>query len=77
METITLHQLSEDEAAKVVGIDGGCGLEEKLNNLGVRAGKEITKVNDSFVGGPVTVKVDNAKVAIGHGMAKKIMVEVE
>ena len=76
MDKITLHELSEDEAAKVVEIKGGRGLEEKLNNLGVRAGKELTKVNDSFVGGPITVKIDNAKVAIGHGMAEKILVEV-
>lgn len=77
MKKLTLHQLNEDQAGTVVEINGGCGLEQKLNNLGVRPGKEIVKINDSFIGGPVTVQVDQAKVAIGHGMAEKIVVEVD
>ena len=76
MKKMTLHQLNADQAGTVVEINGGCGLEEKLNNLGVRPGKEIVKINESFIGGPVTVQIDHTKVAIGHGMADKIIVEV-
>ncbi len=77
MEQLTLQQLNQEETGRVVELVGGCGLTEKLNNMGIRKGKKLTKVSDSFIGGPVTVRFDNTKVAIGSGMAEKIIVEVD
>jgi len=59
----------------VVEIQGGHGLVNRLNALGIRPGKRITKVSSMFMRGPVTIQVDRAQVAIGFGMAKRIIVE--
>lgn len=56
---------------------GGHGLAGRLNALGIRPGKRITKVSGMFMRGPMTVQVDRAQVAIGFGMAGKIVVEVD
>jgi len=56
---------------------GGCyGVIHRLEALGIRPGKKITKISAHFWRGPVTVIVDKTKIAIGHGMAQKIVVEV-
>lgn len=77
MNTYTLNELSEGERCKVIAINGGTGLISKLDNLGIRLGKELVKINNSFFGGPIAVKVDNIKIAIGKNMANKIIVEAD
>ena len=77
MEKVDLTQLEEGKTGVVVGIHGGDGLVHRLESLGIRAGKKVTKVTSQLLRGPVTVKVDNSQVAIGFGMAKKILVEKE
>ena len=47
----------------------------RLNALGIRPGQRITKVSSTPMRGPVTIKIGNAQVAIGFGMANKIIVE--
>ena len=73
---ITLNQLNKGVEGTVVNLNGGRGLVNKLNSLGIRKGKNVSKISDSFIGGPVTVRIDNTKIAIGRGMADKIIVEV-
>lgn len=77
MKQLTLNQLRQGERGKIISFDGGSSLVNKLNALGLRKDKEITKISGSFIGGPVTVQIDNAKIAIGQGMAAKIIVEVD
>jgi ferrous iron transport protein A len=56
----------------------GChGLAGRLHSLGVRPGKRITKVSGMFMRGPITLQVGQAQLAIGYGMAGKILVEVD
>jgi len=68
-------QLKEGEKAKVIEIIGGCGLIRKLDALGIRPGVEITKISSQVLRGPQTLQIGNTQVAIGFGMAKKIVVE--
>jgi ferrous iron transport protein A len=77
MKKITLIQLNEKTKAIVREVEGGHNIEHKLEALGIRPGVEIEKITSHFWRGPVTVMVGQAKVAIGHGMAEKIHVEVE
>jgi ferrous iron transport protein A len=72
-----LTQLEEGETGVVVSIYGGYGLLHRLESLGIRVGKKVTKVSSQLMRGPVTVRVDNSEVAMGFGMARKIMVEME
>ena len=73
---VDLTQMQPDEVGAIVDIDGGCGLAGKVQSLGIRNGKKITKVSSHFFRGPQTIKIGNSQVAIGFGMAKRIFVEV-
>ena len=77
MKEMYLTQLGEKQTAMVKEIEGGHGVAGRLAALGIRPGKHVTKVSSHFWHGPVTVRVGKAQVAIGHGMARKILVEVE
>jgi ferrous iron transport protein A len=77
MKTKDLTQLAEGESGVVVGIYGGYGLIRRLEALGIREGKRVTKVSSQLMRGPVTLRVDNGQVAMGFGMASKIMVELK
>jgi len=72
-----LTQLKEGETGTVVGIHGGHGLVCRLESMGIRAGKRVTKVSSQIMRGPVTLRVDQGQVAMGFGMAKKIQIETE
>ena len=67
-----LGQLGIGEMARIVAIGGGRGLRQKLFLRGLLEGKTV-RVISSY--GPVTVEVDRSVVAIGRGMAQKIIVE--
>ena len=74
---VTVNQMQAGQSGRVVEIMGGHDLVNRLNSLGIRRGKRITKVSAMFMRGPVTLQVDQARLAIGFGMAGKIIVEVE
>ena len=74
---VTLRQMQAGQSGKVVQVQGGYGLVSRLSALGIRPGKRITKVSSMFMRGPVTIQVGNAQVAIGFGMANKIIVELD
>lgn len=76
MEKVDLTQLKEGESGVVVNIQGGYGLVRRLDSLGIRVGKKVTKVSSQLMRGPVTVRIDNFQVALGFGMARKIFVRV-
>jgi ferrous iron transport protein A len=73
----TLTRMSSGQTGTVVQIAGGHNLTLRLQALGIRPGKSITKVSAMFGHGPVTVQVDNTQIAIGFGMAGKIIVELD
>jgi ferrous iron transport protein A len=73
---LTLDQLKAGQTGIVVQISGGHGLIRRLQALGIRSGKRITKVSSMFMRGPVTVQIDSAQFALGFGMAKRILVEL-
>ena len=75
--TINLTQMQPGEVGIVKEIQGGQGFIRKLQSMGVRPEKKITKVSSHFWHGPQTVEVDNIQIAIGFGMAKRILVQVE
>ena len=74
---ITVRQMGAGQSGRVVQISRGHGLTNRLHSLGIRPGRRITKVSAMFMRGPVTLQVGRAQVAIGYGMAGKILVEVE
>jgi len=77
MNIIPLTQMASGESGIVAEIHGGQGVERRLAALGLRTGEKITKISAQFLRGPVTAQTGRTQIAIGFGMANKIMVEVE
>ncbi len=75
-KTLTLAQLKAGSRAKVSGILGGSHLQAKLMNMGIYVDKEISKLSHIGLKGPVVVKVGRTILALGHGIAEKVTVEV-
>jgi len=61
----------------VVGVLGGRGLTQRLDALGIRPGKKVTKISSTLFRGPVMLRVNNTQVAVGFGMARRIIVEAD
>jgi len=74
-EQTTLVQMESGQHGTVLQIKGGHGVVGRLNALGIIPGKKITKISAMLMKGPVTIEVDRAQIAIGFGMAKKIIVK--
>ena len=74
---VTLHHMQSGQAGRVVQIQGGHGLVNRLSALGIRPGKRITKVSSMLMRGPVTIQSGNTQIAIGFGMANRIIVELD
>ena len=74
---VTLRQMQSGRSGKVVEIQGGHGLANRLNALGIRPGKRITKVSSMLMRGPVTIQSGNTQVAVGFGMANRVIIELD
>ena len=60
----------------IARIDGGRGACKRLNELGLIPGTQIEMVNNIH-NGPVMIKVKGSKLAIGRGLAKKVLIVFE
>ncbi|MFA5038068.1 MAG: FeoA family protein [Candidatus Omnitrophota bacterium] len=76
MHKSPLTKLKKGLKARVVEITGGRSLGHKLSMMGLRPGIQITKLNSFVLKGPVTVRAGHTVLALGHGMAEKVIVEV-
>lgn len=74
---LTLAQMKAGQSGTVIAVLGGKGLVRRLEALGVRLGKRVTKISSTLFRGPVTLRIDHTQVAVGFGMARKIMVEID
>ena len=57
-------------------VEGGRGAMLRLTDMGLIPGERLKVLHNSGYG-PVTVIIKGAKVALGHGLAAKIIVEEE
>ena len=73
---IGIDKLRPGGSGVVRSVAGGRGIIRKLEVMGLRPGKVVTKVSSQFMAGPVTVIVDGRQVAMGRGIAARVMVEV-
>jgi len=73
---ITLIEMETGKRARIVDFAGGTAMRQRLENLGLRQGKVIEKISANPFRGPVVVRIDHLELAIGHGMASYIQVEL-
>jgi ferrous iron transport protein A len=77
MRKVSLAQMKENQIGKVFEIASGSALSNRLMSMGIYKGREITKLSHFALRGPVALKVGRTIMALGHGMASKIIVEIE
>jgi ferrous iron transport protein A len=73
---LTLAEMRTGQTGTVVSVLGGHGFIQRLDALGIRPGKKVTKISSTLFRGPVILKMNNTQVAVGFGMAR-IIVEAD
>jgi len=70
-----LDKLGEGERGKVVNIVGGRGFKMRLIQLGIMPGVEVKVAKSAVLGCPLMIEVNDARIALGKGVASRIWVE--
>jgi ferrous iron transport protein A len=70
---VPLSTLPDGAAAKFVTVEGGVCLRSRLVAMGLRAGVEIRVVHNGGRG-PFVVAVGDARIVLGRGMARQVLV---
>lgn len=71
-----LAMLALGSEGRVLEIRGGRGLVKRLSDLGFTYGTRVRVVHShGSWSGPVAVDVKDSRIALGRGIAMKIMVE--
>ncbi len=60
-----------------VNLVGGRRLIAKLNQIGLHSGDTVRVLRLAPLGGPILVEINGREIALGRGVAEKIMVETE
>ncbi len=74
---ITLDLAKESQKVKVVDISGGWGIRQRLGCLGIHPGDIITVKRSAIMRGPILISVHGNQVALGRGVARRVVVEAE
>lgn len=72
---VSLKALDNGTKAKIVNLPGG-ECRQRLEALGLREGKTVTKVSGMPFCGPICLVLDGRQIAIGHGVASRIEVAI-
>lgn len=73
---LTLLNLPIGVLATVIAVQGGWGIQRNLAALGLLPGKKVRKIAVQPIGGPIMIEIEGGtRIAIGRGMARKIIVE--
>jgi len=71
---LPLQMLGEGESAVIADVLGGRGIRRHLSDMGLTPGVTVQVAGQGAGAGPVVVRVMGARIAVGHGMARRIMV---
>ena len=72
---MTLDIVDTRRQARVVQINGGEGVRSHLTTLGIHIGDWLEVVERAPFRGPVLVQIHGSRVALGRGVARKVMVD--
>ena len=61
---------------KVSGLDGGARMQARLSQHGLFTGDRLRVLRVAPLDGPLLIEVNGREIALGHGIAEKIHVEV-
>lgn len=72
---MTLDQLGPGDEARVLDIQAGRGLQQRLNHLGIHSGDTVRLSRRGAFRGPLLIQIHGMQVALGRGVARHILVE--
>jgi len=75
-QIISLADMQVEQIGVISCLSGGKNFQDRLNALNIRCGKRIKKISASPFQGPIVIEIEHSRVALGYGMAGKIMVEI-
>ena len=70
-----LDRMEENQQVKVMEIQGGWGVRRRLGQLGIHPGDVLTVVRYGAFQGPILIQVHGSQVALGRGIASRILVK--
>ncbi len=73
----SLANIQANKNCKIISVEGGYGIIKRLDAMGIKEGKIIRKISSQPMRGPVLLEINGSQIAIGYGMAGKIIVEEE
>lgn len=73
----TLLQMTPGVSVRVVEFDGGENLRAKLTQYGIYPGDCLRLLRKAPLGGPLLVACNEREIALGRGVANKIIVEID
>jgi Fe2+ transport system protein FeoA len=75
---ISLTDAPADKRLKIIEVSGGYGIHRKLLSLGFHKNDIIELDSKSILKGPILIRdvSSGTSVALGRGIAQKIMVEI-
>jgi len=68
-----LSMVPPGESVQVVTIRASWGLQRRLADMGLTPGVQVRVINSQRPG-PVVVDIRGSRLALGHGIAHKVMV---
>ena len=71
---MVLSRVDPGKDVTLIDIEGGKAIKSKLYSMGLVPGAKITVLNGNSAG-PVMIGVKDSRLAIGRGMARKIIVK--
>ena len=71
----SLDRIEENRKARVVDIQGGWGIRGRLGQMGIHPGDILTVRRFGALRGPILIEVHGFQVALGRGIARRILVE--
>ena len=71
---IPLSKAGAGDRVRVSQIEGGQGLSARLSAMGLTPGTPVDVITVS--GGPIVLQVLGSRLALGRGMAQKVLVRV-
>ncbi len=74
MPLMHLAMVSPGETVRLVSVEGGLGIRKRLADLGLNIGESLSVIQSDNQG-PMILAVKESRLALGRGVAHKILVE--
>ena len=70
-----LDHLNPGDEARIISLEGGYGLQQRLNRLGLHPGDTLRLVARGAFRGPLLILIHGTRIALGRGVARRVVVE--